>query len=510
MNNTKKFALNALILTASSLIMSGTSMGFTVYITGKIGAAGMGLYQLIMTVYRLSVTFATGGIGLATTRLVSEEAAVNNFKGALDAVKRCILYALILSVSTQFVLLSASEYIASVWLSDMRTCGAIRLLAFSLPALSVSSVLCGYFTAMRRVVKNSAVLLLEQYIKITLSIYLVSFAVKDGLESACKALVLSGVIAEWVSCITIGIVYLIDIKKHSPKGNMIVITRNNGSIVKRMLGIAVPVALTSYLRSGLSSVEQMMIPWGLKRYGCSENEALAEYGVIGGMVMPVIMFPAVFVSAFSGLLITEISACRAVGAKQKINRIFDYIFGFTMMFSIAVAGILLCFGGDIAMAMYNNSRAARYITLLAPLVCIIYADSVTDSMLKGLNLQTSHMRYNIIDSALSVFLTVCLLPTMGIGGYIVVITVSEGVNFFLSFRKLIKETGFKVKGYQYIIKPAIASLLSVLVVRLAAKGWQGMPIFVSVLLSLAMYVAILFAIGCLSKKDAEFFMARMK
>ena len=63
-----------------------------------------------------------------------------------------------------------------------------------------------------------------------------------------------------------------------------------------MLAIAVPVAASSYLRSGLNTAEQMLIPWGLKKYGLSENLALGEYGMIGGMVMPVIMLPAVLVA----------------------------------------------------------------------------------------------------------------------------------------------------------------------------------------------------------------------
>ncbi len=509
MNNTKKFAINALILTVTSFIMSSASMSFTVYITGKVGASGIGLYQLIMTVYRLSVTFATGGIGLASTRLVSEEMAKNSRKGALKAVKSCLLYALFMSVCAGTAIFMLSEYIASSWLCDMRTLPSLRILAFSLPALSLSSVMCGYFTAMRRVVKNSAVILFEQYVKISLSVYFLGFVSPDGLESACCALVLSATSAEILSFIILGILYLLDSKKHCkvPKSD----TSLPQGITRRMLSIALPVALTSYLRSGLSSIEQMMIPWGLKRYGHSENAALAQYGVIGGMAMPVIMFPAVFISSFSGLLVTEISALRAVGAKERINTVFSYIFRFTMLFSIAVASVLMVFGGEIAMAMYDNESAALFIRLLAPLVCVMYLDSVTDSMLKGLNQQQSHMRYNIIDSAVSVVLTVTLLPLLGISGYIIVITVSETLNFFLSFRRLVKVTGFKVHFYDEIVKPAVAAALSVLIMRILYRFMYSCTgLVICIVLSAVMYAVLLKILECVKKDDLDFVKNKMR
>lgn len=505
MNKTGKFALNAAILTATSLIMSAVSMSFTVYVTAKIGAGGVGLYQLIMTVYRLAATVATGGIGLAANRLVSEETATGRPDGASKAVKTCLTYAISLSVCAGILLFFLSEHIAVKWLGDVRASRSIRILAFGLLPLSASSVLCGYFTAARRVIKNSAVLLCEQCVKITLSVYFLGLVADGGAESACAALVLSGTLAETASCLTLFVLYLFDKRKRRTAFEP---SKNDNGICRRMLSIAVPIALTSYLRSGLNSVEQMMIPWGLKKYGCSESVALSEYGIIGGMVIPIIMFPAVFVSAFSSLLITEVSAWRAVGSKDKINLTFSYIFRFTVLFSVAVAAVLCGYGGDIAVSIYSNARAGAFVRILAPLVCVMYLDSVTDSMLKGLNQQQSHMRYNIIDSAVSILLTVLLLPVMGINGYIVVITVSEALNFFLSFRRLVTVTGFKARLFDEVFKPAVAACLSVLIMRLFRRFIPSVA--VSVICALALYVALLWSFGCITKNDIRFIKSRLR
>lgn len=58
--------------------MRAITMFFNVYISNKIGAEAVGVYQLIMSVYLFAITLANSGIHLATTRIVSEQQAFRN------------------------------------------------------------------------------------------------------------------------------------------------------------------------------------------------------------------------------------------------------------------------------------------------------------------------------------------------------------------------------------------------------------------------------------------------
>ena len=51
--------------------MRTVSVAFNVYVSGKVGAEGMGLLTLVSSVYSFAVTFATSGINIAVVRLVS-------------------------------------------------------------------------------------------------------------------------------------------------------------------------------------------------------------------------------------------------------------------------------------------------------------------------------------------------------------------------------------------------------------------------------------------------------
>ncbi|MBQ1848199.1 MAG: oligosaccharide flippase family protein, partial [Clostridia bacterium] len=142
----RQFLINGIILTVTSVTMRLLTVVFNVYITDKIGAAGVGLFSLIMSVYTFAVTFATSGIYLSATRLVSMQIVRNSGEGVKRAMRSCIVYALCFGSSAMILLLVFSERIATSWLGDIRTLRSLRILALSLPPLAVSNALSGYFS----------------------------------------------------------------------------------------------------------------------------------------------------------------------------------------------------------------------------------------------------------------------------------------------------------------------------------------------------------------------------
>ena len=89
----RRLIYNTALLTVSSLLMSCIGMAFQVWLVGRIGSAGIGLYQLVLSVTNLLATFAISGIRFASTRLVSEELGLENPGGIRSAMRRCLGYA---------------------------------------------------------------------------------------------------------------------------------------------------------------------------------------------------------------------------------------------------------------------------------------------------------------------------------------------------------------------------------------------------------------------------------
>ena len=58
MRNATRFLWNTILLTATSLLMRLLAMSFQVYLTQRIGPEGIGLFELLMSVYGLAVALA--------------------------------------------------------------------------------------------------------------------------------------------------------------------------------------------------------------------------------------------------------------------------------------------------------------------------------------------------------------------------------------------------------------------------------------------------------------------
>ncbi len=508
MKRVRQFVSDLVMLGAVTILMRSISVVFNAYVSGKIGAEGMGLYSLITGMYGFAVTLATSGVHLAVTRLVSEELGKNNKDGAIRAVKKCFVYALVFGTLAFALLFFGADLIGNHFLHDKRACKSLRILAFALPFISLSNVFSGYFGAVRRVYKNASANLIEQLVKIALIVVLISKMAERGIEYAVMALVIGSAASEALSFLYLLIFYRFDKKRHIGKTS----SQNDSTMTKRMLEISLPVAFSSYLRSGLITLEHSLIPLGLKKFGMNESAALASYGTIGGMVFPLILFPSAICSAVAGLIVPELSELAETYGKVKGQKHICYIVRrvlvFALFFGIGTAGVLLSFSRPLGLFVYESEEAAKFIRLFAPLVPIMYLDTTVDGMLKGLGQQMYSMAYNIIDAALSVVLVSLLVPRIGIYGYVICIFITELVNLAFSLSRLLVVTGASLPLIKAVVFPLLcisgATAGAMLFLGKRAQGEMPLTLLVcGIFVCVLFYILLLRTTNAFDKEDAR-------
>lgn len=482
------FIKNGLIMSSFSLIIRCMAILFRIFLSDNIGAEGVGLYQLILSVYLFFAAASTSGISLTATRLFSDFSALNRLPEAKYSVQRCIVIAFLFGLLLGGVMFVSSDFAAEKLLNDIRTSDALKILSLSLPFMAVSACIRGYFFARRKTLQTSFEQLLEQVIEIGVFIFIFTFFKPDNLSKACCAAVFGTSAAEIISFIYSVICYYLDIKKLGCP------IKKVNALERKILPIILPVTANSCLRNGLSAVENFLIPFGLKRSGCNTSSALSQYGIISGMSMPVLVFPAVFIIPFASLIIPEMSEAFAKNHKKTIQRISEKMFRLTLLYSIPVTFIFIFFAVKIGVLLYHNESAGFFLSVLAPVIPFMYLDSVVDGMLKGLNEQTSYLIFNIIDSAVRVVLTYLLLPKFGIIGMVAVIIISELLNTMLSIWRLVKITKIKLMLFDWIIRPLICILVPCLTFRFLPYNITNdtVDLIIKIFLSLAFYSVSLF------------------
>ena len=447
MRNAKLLMINTLILTLGGFLMRTISVSFNIYLTNVIGSSGMGLFQLIITVYGLAVTFAGAGIKLGTTRLVTE-ALNSNDQNPRKIITLCIKYALAMGAVVFILTYIFSETIAEKWICDKRAISSIKILALSLPPISVSASLNGYFTARKNIIKFSGVQLTEQISKIIITVIALKFFGNTGLEYSCFAVSLGITSSEIISALLSFLSYIVDSK-----------TLNNENefkpSLKKLLHISVPDAVGSGFRAVLLTVEHLLIPRGFEKSGQSTEQSMSTYGMIHGMALPVVLYPSAVITSLSSLLVPELARYKLLKQNTIISYISSTVLKLSLIFSIAVGSFLFFFSDTVSMAIYGSTESAYYLKLLSVLIPIMYSDTITDGLLKGLDCQAASMRFNIFDSGLCVLLVCVVIPKYAIKGYIFIIFISEIINFALSINKLAKETTININIYNDIIKPII-------------------------------------------------------
>ena len=428
----KKLAYNTALLTGSTLVMRWIGLAWQVWLAGRIGPAGIGLFQLVMSVGFLFVTLAVSGIRFAVTRLLSEELGQGRDGSVEGAMRRAAGYSALFGTAALIVLWAFAQPIGFLWVRDARTVLSLRLLALSLPAAGLSSVLAGYFTAVGRVWKTAAEQFLEQLLRMALVALLLYAAPQEDLERSCAAVVAAGTIADWLGALALYLLYRSDRRIHTGT------SRRGQSLTPRMLAIAFPLALSAYARSALNTFRQLLVPRGLRQSGLSADAALTGYGIINGMAMPILLFPTCLPSALAELLVPALTQAQVTGQTDHIRRQVRSLLTQTAIFSLAAAVFFWCTADALGYLVYGTPEAGRYIRLLSPLVPFLYLDIVTDGCLKGLGQMMRSMTYNIAEAALGLVLVWALLPVHALAGYVFVLYVCEIFNFSLSIGRLWK------------------------------------------------------------------------
>ena len=472
---------NALWLTLSELLLRAVAMLFQVYLSNRMGAAGVGLLQLVLTVTGLSATLALAGAKVTAMNLTARAAGLDDAAGVRRAVTVCLRYALCTGGAAALLLYGLSAPLARFFVQDPAALPSLRAFALLLPAGCLTAVLSGYCTACGRVRRLVCVALLERIVSIGLTVALLVRAADDPARTLL-AVVGGAAAAPVLSLALLYGFYRRDAARRPPAAgrpaplfppsakrfpaklrrpevrppygrnktadradrdaacaktqNRLRKGAHGPPSLRTLLHTAVPLAVGDDLRAALNAVEQFLIPWGLAQSG-SRYTALAAYGTIVGMVFPILLFPAAILHALADLLVPELSRCAVRGRLERIRSLTERCLRGGALFAAAVWGVIFCAAEGLGELFYHSAEAGYYLRLLSPMILFLYLDAVVDGMQKGLGQQVYTVRYNTLTNVIDVVGLFTLLPRFGIGGYLFTYALSHLVNFFLSLRRLL-------------------------------------------------------------------------
>ena len=420
---------SALLLTGVNLLLRTVGTSFQVYISATLGAAGVGLLQLVMSVGSLAIVAGVAGIRTAAMYLTAEELGKSRKENIGSVLSGCFCYSITCSGAISVLLFWLAPRIAAGWIGNVHTVGALRLFASFLPVICLCNVMTGYFTAANRIGTLAAVEVAEQLVSMVVTLGSLTLLSGNDPVKDCQCVVFGSCMG---ACLTLLCLIFLRLWEHPPLGERIPMGR-------RLADTAVPLGMADVLKAGINTAENLMVP---KRLALNIQIAnpLAAFGMVSGMVFPILMFPACILFGLAELLIPELARCAAAGSRERIRYLVQKSLRIALLYGLLFGGLEFLLADILCIRLYGSQDAGTYLKLYAMLVPMLYCDAITDAMIKGLGQQKICVRYNILTASMDVFFLWLWLPKYGMMGYFASFLITHLLNFILSLRLLMKIT----------------------------------------------------------------------
>lgn len=375
-----KFIKSTIILIIGGMITKILGMIIKIALTRAIGTEGISLYMLVLPTFNLFISLCNLGVPTAITKLVSE-----NKKSSKKIILPTTFLILIYNIILIIILIIISPILSNNLLHNSNTYYPLVSIGITLPFIAISSIIKGYFYGKEKVFPCSFSNIIEQLVRLFLTLFVVSYMVKYGLVTAVTSVVLINVLSE-LSSIIILMLFL-------PKEKIVLNDFNRDNhLLKEILGISIPTTMARMIGSITYFFEPIILTNILKYVGYSSDYITLEYGIINGYVYPLLLLPSFFTMAISSAILPVVS-------NSYSNRNYDYtklkikqaIF-FSLLIGIPVT-LIFMFIPDIPLKLiYNTSQGLNYIPYIAPFFLLHYIQAPLTSSLSGMGYSKEAMK----------------------------------------------------------------------------------------------------------------------
>lgn len=410
----KSFLKGTLILTLAGLCTRFIGFFYRIFLSHAIGAQGMGLYQLVIPVQMTAMAVAASGIHTAISRLCAAKAALENQKRTLDIFLVGTFLSLGLSLLLAWLSWRHADFLAVQILKEPRTASLIRLLSLTFPLNAVHTCVNSYYFSRKQTEIPSAIQLLEQGVRVGGCYLVYRIFVFEG-RALTPVIAVAGTLAgEAAACLAS--LFAIGLLFRKVQYTCRELARP-GQIARSIGKMAAPLSLNRLLLNLLSSMEVILIPQMLLRFGLSSEEALSIYGIFTGMALPLILFPSALTNSAAVMLMPSVAQLQALGNQKRIRRILSQACRWCLALGLACTLGFLLFGEAFGSLLFKNAAAGAYIRALAFLCPFLYLNTTLTSVLNGMGKAGACLAHNLTCVLLRIWFVVMLIPHLGIRAY---------------------------------------------------------------------------------------------
>ena len=433
----RKLLKGTLLLTITGFVTRILGFFYRIYLADMLGAHYLGIYQLIFPVYAICFTIYGAGIQTALSQVIASEKNQNdNVCSVMKIFRTGTAIALLFAFGLQFFMWWKAEWIALHFVMEPALTPYLRIMAVFFPFCCLSACINGYYYGIQDAKIPAITQVIEQIFRIFFVFGMTFFMMPDAtVEEKCCIAVWGLAAGEISSCFF----NVWKLWKHcrdrsdSGKRKLYRQHRQNGCSagIRSLLWLASTLTLTRLFITFLNSVETVLLPAMLKRYGCSSEEALSIYGVLTGMTFSFLLFPSTITNSLAVLLVPSVAEADAAGDTRMIRRSISLSIRYCLLLGILCTGIFMVFGKELGLVIFHNELAGDFLVTLSWLCPFLYLGTALTSIINGM--KKTHISFLITAVSLGVRILFLLwaVPVYGMRLYLIGLLVSQLLQVLL-------------------------------------------------------------------------------
>lgn len=285
----------AFVLILSGLICKVFGGLFRLPLTNIVGIEGIGVYQMITSIYSLALVFVSGGVTNSLSKLVASARARGDFKIIGSYVRYAVIFSLSLSAVFSLFFLFFSSSIGSIQGISSGS-ESYKLIAVILPLGAVIGIARGLLQGYENMVPTAVSQIIQQVSRLAFGLIFAYLFSRGGSERGVFGAFLGITFSELLAC-----TYLI-FSASRKKG-----FRFSKEGKRDFFSASLPLTFGGVILPLTHAIEALFIVPLLIRSGLAREVATSLYGIQTGVVGAIMNFPLIISMAVAVALLPNLS-----------------------------------------------------------------------------------------------------------------------------------------------------------------------------------------------------------
>ncbi|MBU3153443.1 stage V sporulation protein B [Clostridium estertheticum] len=452
------FYRDSIILTVSNLVAGILRFMFSILLSRKLGAEGMGLYSLVMPIYDLFTCLICGGMVTAISKESSSYYGINDYGNLNKSIHTALVFDFVLAIFVTILVFFLSPYISTYIIKDQRTLYSLWVICPALIFVALSSIYKGYFYGISNVKVPAIIDIVEKTARMAIILGLINFFALTNVTTTVTATYISLSIGELISFILLYVFY----EKSKNKFKVIIKkTEGRGQLLFNVLIVSFPLCLNGFLNTVISALSTLIVPGRLVQAGIEYTESLSLIGKFSGMAMSIVFFPFIIVMSMSTMLTPDISKSISKNDYNALENRIHEVIKISFLLGISTMIICLCIGSSLGKLFFNRYDLGIYIRLAALSAPFMYMSGSTFGILNGLGKQKALLINSVLTSIVELVLLYILLgiPSINILGYGIALLISSILSAIMNIVSIERCCYIDFSGSEFLIDICLSILL---------------------------------------------------